>query len=235
MRLDKFLADMGYGTRNEIKKMIRKGYVEIDGQVIKKADTAVDENTVVYFDGEPVEYVSYEYYLLNKPAGYVTATKDSAHPVVMELIESVRKDLVPVGRLDKDTEGVLLITNDGDLNHALLSPRRHVEKTYYIETDRPLPDMAEQIFSEPIRFEDFTSKLAIYEQINDNSAYLTIHEGKYHQVKRMFEYINCPLTYLKRIRFGNLTLDGLETGEYRPLTEKEIEELKQLVSQEKES
>lgn len=234
MRLDKFLADMGYGTRSEIKKMIRKGYVEIDGQVIKKADTVVDENTIVYFDGEPVEYVSYEYYLLNKPAGYVTATKDSAHPIVMELIESVRKDLVPVGRLDKDTEGVLLITNDGDLNHALLSPRRHVEKTYYIETDRPLPDMAGQVFSESIRFEDFTSQPAIYEQIDENSAYLTIHEGKYHQVKRMFEYINCPLTYLQRIRFGNLTLDGLEIGDYRPLTEQEIEDLKQLVSREKE-
>lgn len=222
MRLDKFLADMGYGTRNEIKKMIRKGYVKIGGQVIKKADTAVDENTVVYFDGEPVEYVSYEYYLLNKPAGYVTATKDSAHPVVMELIESVRKDLVPVGRLDKDTEGVLLITNDGDLNHALLSPRRHVEKTYYIETDRPLPDMAEQIFSEPIRFEDFTSKPAIYEQIDDNSAYLTIHEGKYHQVKRMFQAVGREVLYLKRLSMGPLVLDEqLPAGAYRRLTGEE--------------
>ena len=234
MRLDKFLADMGYGTRNEIKKMIRKGFVEIDGQVIKKADTNVDESTIVYFDGERIEYIAYEYYLLNKPAGYVTATKDNAHPVVMELIESVRKDLVPVGRLDKDTEGVLLITNDGDLNHALLSPRRHVDKTYYVETERPLPDMAKQIFSESIHFEDFISKPADYEQINDTSAYLTIHEGKYHQVKRMFEYIGCPVTYLKRIRFGNLTLDGLEIGEYRSLTEKEIDQLHLLVLQENE-
>lgn len=234
MRLDKFLADMGYGTRNEIKKMIRKGFVEIDGQVIKKADTNVDESTIVYFDGERIEYIAYEYYLLNKPAGYVTATKDNAHPVVMELIESVRKDLVPVGRLDKDTEGVLLITNDGDLNHALLSPKRHVDKTYYVETERPLPDMAKQIFSESIRFDDFTSKPADYEQISDTSAYLTIHEGKYHQVKRMFEYIGCPVTYLKRIRFGNLTLDGLETGEYRSLTEKEIDQLHLLVLQENE-
>lgn len=225
MRLDKFLADMQLGTRSEVKKLIQKGHVTIDGQIIKKADYKVSEDTIVYVDGMPVDYVSYEYYILNKPAGYICATEDSIHPVIMELIPTIRKDLSPVGRLDKDTEGLIIITNDGELNHKLLSPKNHVDKTYYVEVDTTIPDNAKEIFSQPMEFEEFTSLPAQYENITETSAYLTIHEGKYHQVKRMFEKLGCTVTYLKRIQFGPLTLDGLELGEYREITQEELEVL----------
>ncbi len=225
MRLDKFLADMQLGTRSEVKKLIQKGHVVIGNQIIKKADYKVNENTIVYVDDMPIDYVSYEYYILNKPAGYICATEDATHPVIMDLIPTIRKDLSPVGRLDKDTEGLIIITNDGELNHRLLSPKNHVDKTYYVEVDKDIPENAQEIFSQPMEFEEFTSLPAKYENITSTSAYLTIHEGKYHQVKRMFEKIGCTVTFLKRIQFGPLTLDGLDTGSYRSLTPEELEAL----------
>ena len=227
MRLDKFLADLQYGTRSEVKALIKKGRVQIDGKVIKKADYQVDENTTVYVDETPVTYVQYEYYLLNKPAGYLSATEDLYQPVVMELIHSKRKDLAPVGRLDKDTEGVLLISNDGQLAHRLLSPKYHVDKTYYAELDADLPQDAVELFSKPMEFKEFTSAPAILKPVDPRSAFVTIHEGKYHQVKRMFEKIGCNVTYLERTQFDQLTLDGLQRGEYRELTPSEIQRLKE--------
>ena len=225
MRLDKFLADMQIGTRSEVKKLIQKGHVSINDQIVKKVDTKVDEETIVYVDGLRVDYVSYEYYLLNKPAGFLSATQDSHYPVVMELVPCIRKDVGIVGRLDKDTEGLLLLTNDGELNHRLLSSKNHVLKKYYVQVDTDIPDNAEDVFSKPIVFEEFTSLPAEFEYIDNRSAYLTICEGKYHQVKRMFEKIGCTVTYLKRVQFGSLTLDGLESGQYRTLTEGEIKDL----------
>lgn len=225
MRLDKFLADMQIGTRSEVKKMIQKGHVSINDQIVKKVDTKVDEETIVYVDGLRVDYVSYEYYMLNKPAGFLSATQDSHYPVVMELVPCIRKDVGIVGRLDKDTEGLLLLTNDGELNHRLLSSKNHVLKKYYVQVDTDIPDNAEDVFSKPIVFEEFTSLPAEFEYIDNRSAYLTICEGKYHQVKRMFEKIGCTVTYLKRVQFGSLTLDGLESGQYRTLTEGEIKDL----------
>ena len=225
MRLDKFLADMQIGTRSEVKKLIQKGHVSINYQIVKKVDTKVDEETIVYVDGLRVDYVSYEYYLLNKPAGFLSATQDSHYPVVMELVPCIRKDVGIVGRLDKDTEGLLLLTNDGELNHRLLSSKNHVLKKYYVQVDTDIPDNAEDVFSKPIVFEEFTSLPAEFEYIDNRSAYLTICEGKYHQVKRMFEKIGCTVTYLKRVQFGSLTLDGLESGQYRTLTEGEIKDL----------
>ena len=225
MRLDKFLADMQIGTRSEVKKLIQKGHVSINDQIVKKVDTKVDEETIVYVDGLRVDYVSYEYYLLNKPAGFLSATQDSHYPVVMELVPCIRKDVGIVGRLDKDTEGLLLLTNDGELNHRLLSSKNHVLKKYYVQVDTDIPDNAEDVFSKPIVFEEFTSLPADFEYIDNRSAYLTICEGKYHQVKRMFEKIGCTVTYLKRVQFGSLTLDGLESGQYRTLTEGEIKDL----------
>ncbi|MSS01929.1 rRNA pseudouridine synthase [Erysipelotrichaceae bacterium LKV-178-WT-2G] len=225
MRLDKFLADMQIGTRSEVKKLIQKGHVSINDQIVKKVDTKVDEETIVYVDGLRVDYVSYEYYLLNKPAGFLSATQDSHYPVVMELVPCIRKDVGIVGRLDKDTEGLLLLTNDGELNHRLLSSKNHVLKKYYVQVDTDIPDNAEDVFSKPIVFEEFTSLPAEFEYIDNRSAYLTICEGKYHQVKRMFEKIGCTVTYLKRVQFGSLTLDGLESGQYRTLTEEEIKDL----------
>ena len=225
MRLDKFLADMQIGTRSEVKKLIQKGHVSINDQIVKKVDTKVDEETIVYVDGLRVDYVSYEYYLLNKPAGFLSATQDSHYPVVMELVPCIRKDVGIVGRLDKDTEGLLLLTNDGELNHRLLSSKNHVLKKYYVQVDTDIPDNAEDVFSKPIVFEEFTSLPAEFEYIDNRSAYLTICEGKYHQVKRMFEKIGCTVTYLKRVQFGSLTLDVLESGQYRTLTEGEIKDL----------
>lgn len=228
MRLDKYLAHMGFGTRSEVKDIIKKGYVNIDGETIKKADYKVDANTIVYVDDEPVSYIEYEYYILNKPAGYISATEDRQYPTVMELVPSIRSDLAPVGRLDLDTEGLLLITNDGQLTHYLLSPKHHVPKKYYVEVDSSLPKDAKEQFSKPMKFEEFTSQPAQYENIDEHSAYLTIHEGKFHQVKRMFEKIGCTVTYLKRIEFGNLSLGDLQIGEYRPCTQEELNILKKL-------
>lgn len=226
MRLDKYLAHMGFGTRSKVKTLIKQGFVRIDDQVIKRPEHKVGEDTIVFVNGHPVQYVNYEYYVLNKPAGYVSATEDRIHPSVMELVRVIRKDLAPVGRLDIDAEGLLLITNDGHLTHRLLSPKNKVPKTYYVEVEGQMPADAGRFFSQPMRFKEFTSKPATYEAITGNSAYLTIYEGKFHQVKRMFERIGCPVTYLKRVAFGPLQLQDLEIGSYRELTKEELEQLK---------
>lgn len=225
MRLDKYLAHMGFGTRNQVKTLIKNGWVRIDDTTVKKADIQVKENQKVYVDDELVEYIEYEYYMLNKPAGYVSACEDNIHPTVMELVQSQRTDLYPVGRLDIDTEGLLLITNDGQFTHNLLSPKKHVDKKYYVEFSGVLPSDACDIFNQPMEFEDFTSQPAKLEILAEDKAYLTIHEGKFHQVKRMFQKVGCEVTYLKRVEFGPLTLGSLEIGKARPLTDKEIEML----------
>lgn len=226
VRLDKFLSHMGYGTRNEVKNIIKNGWVTIEGKTIKKADFQVKEDQTVYVDDVPVSYVRYEYYILNKPAGYVSATEDNLHPTVMELIPSVRSDLYPVGRLDLDTEGLLLVCNDGKLTHDLLSPKKHVPKKYYVEFEGSLPENAIEVFNKPMDLEDFITKPAILEILDTNKAYLTISEGKFHQVKRMFQKVGCEVTYLQRVCFGPLELKDLKIGQSRALTPKEIESLK---------
>lgn len=226
MRLDKYLADMSVGTRSEVKKLISKGHIRVNNAVVKAADFKVDDNDHVFYDDEEIKYVEYEYYILNKPQGYLSATEDKYDPTVMDLIKSKRKDLSPVGRLDKDTEGLLLITNDGQLTHNLLNPNKHVDKKYYVEVDKTIPSNAEEFFSKPMDLGDFVAKPAKYEKITNASAYLTISEGKFHQVKRMFEKIGTNVIFLKRVEFKNLNLNNLKTGEYRPLTEEEINELK---------
>lgn len=226
MRLDKYLSHMGFGTRNDVKKIIKNGWVTINDETIKKADYNVKEEDVVCVDDEPINYVEFEYYMLNKPAGYVSATEDKLYPTVMELIQSQRHDLYPVGRLDIDTEGLLLISNDGTFTHNLLSPKKHVDKKYYVEFDGFLPENAVELFSKPMQLEDFIASPSQLEIIDQNKAYLTIHEGKFHQVKRMFEHVGCTVTYLKRVQFSFLTLDNLEVGEFRALTKDEVEKLK---------
>lgn len=226
VRLDKFLSHMGYGTRNEVKNIIKNGWVTIEGKTIKKADFQVKEDQTVYVDDVPVSYVRYEYYILNKPAGYVSATEDTLHPTVMELIPSIRNDLYPVGRLDLDTEGLLLVCNDGQLTHELLSPKKHVLKKYYVEFEGTLPENAVEIFAQPMDLDDFVTKPAKLEVLEPDKAYLTISEGKFHQVKRMFLKVGCEVTYLKRVSFGPLELKDLEIGQARALTPEEIELLK---------
>ena len=226
MRLDKYLSDMNVGTRSSVKEFIKKGHIKVNGIVVKKSDYKVDLNDEIVVNNNVVKYVEYEYIILNKPAGYLSATEDKKHETIMDIIKTNRKDLVPVGRLDKDTEGLILITNDGKLNHELLSPEKHVDKKYYVEVDNKIRDDAEDIFSKPIDLGDFITKPSKLEILDDTKAYLTISEGKFHQVKRMFKFIGCEVTYLKRVRFKNLTLEGLNIGEYRHLTDEEVFDLK---------
>ena len=235
MRLDKMLSECGIGTRSEIKKYIKDGLVTIDGSVAKKPDIRIDPESVeVAFRSQPVIYVQFEYFMLNKPQGYVTATKDNVYPTVMELIkDNIRSDLSPVGRLDVDTEGLLLITNDGDLNHRLLSPKHHVPKTYYAEIEGIVTDADIDIFSKGLDIGDekptLPAKLSILETDalnNTSKIHLTICEGRFHQVKRMFEAVGKKVTFLKRVSMGSLRLDDeLKTGSARRLTEEELKEL----------
>ncbi len=226
MRLDKYLADMKVGTRSSVKEIIKKGRIKVNDKIIKSSDYKVTENDEVKLDDEIINYLEYEYIILNKPQGYLSATEDKYDKTIMELINSKRKDLVPVGRLDKDTEGLILITNDGQLNHKLLDPKNHVDKKYYVEVDTKVIDNAEEIFSKPMDLGDFISKPAKFERIDDYHAYLTISEGKFHQVKRMFSKIGSEVIYLKRVSFKNLELGDLKLKEYRYLTDEELETLK---------
>ena len=226
MRLDKFLTEMGLGTRSEVKKILKTKQITVNGEIVTKPETKVaPENDQISYKGEPVTYCEYEYYLFYKPAGCVTATEDQLHKTVMDyLTDTVRSDLFPVGRLDIDTEGLLLITNDGALAHDLLSPAKHVEKTYYAVIDGVVTengvDIGEEKLTKP-------GKLRILKSEPESEIELTITEGRFHQVKRMFEAVGKKVLYLKRISMGPLQLtDDLKPGEYRPLTEEEITALK---------
>lgn len=230
MRLDKFLAEMGQGSRSEIKTMARKGRIQVNGHRVKTADEKIDpQSDVISLDGRVVEYAKTEYYMLNKPQGTVSATEDGRYPTVVSLITcALRRDLFPVGRLDLDTEGLLLITNDGALAHGLLSPRRHVDKVYLARITGRLPADAGARFEEGIVLEDGTKTLPATLEICGEKGELTeialtIQEGKFHQVKRMFEALGCRVVYLKRLSMGPLRLDpSLKPGEYRALNPEEL-------------
>lgn len=233
LRLDKYLADMGVGTRQEVKQKIRKGMVTINGEVIKAPERKVEpQNSTVCVNGQQISYVTYEYYMLNKPAGVISATEDKREKTVIDCIESKkRKDLFPVGRLDKDTEGLLLITNDGALAHRLLSPKKHVNKVYYAKIDGYVTEETKRNFAVGVNIgtneqEEITmpAELEIIHAGEESEIRLTIQEGKFHQVKRMFESQGMKVTYLKRESMGSLKLDNsLKIGEYRPLTKTELE------------
>lgn len=231
-RLDKLLGELGMGTRSQIKEAAKKGRITINGIPVKDTAVKVDwQRDMICMDGACLTYVDYEYIMLNKPAGVISATEDGRHETVLNLItDSARRDLFPVGRLDIDTEGLLLLTNDGALAHKLLSPKRHVDKTYYLVTDTPIPETAVTLMAEGFAVdEELTALPAKLELLDDNKAYLTIHEGKFHQVKRMMHAVGCEVTYLKRISMGSLVLDeALEPGAYRRLTEDELLALRSL-------
>lgn len=232
MRLDKFLCEMGVGTRSEVKAYLKKGMVSVGGEVIKKPETKIDENIdQICFQGTRLNYEAVQYFLLNKPAGCVTATRDNLSETVMSFLpENRRDDLFPVGRLDKDTEGLLLITNDGQLAHELLSPKKHVDKTYYAVIEGEVKNEHIQQFLEGVDIgdEDLTmpAQLNILKSGETSEIELTIQEGRFHQVKRMFEAIGTKVTYLKRISMGPLRLGDLQPGEVRTLTEEELEKLR---------
>lgn len=233
MRLDKYLADMGVGTRSEVKVLIKKRRVQVGNEVVndpnRKIAIGVDS---VRVDGREVSYVHYEYYMLNKPAGVLSATEDKHAKTVIDLIEtSKRKDLFPVGRLDKDTEGLLLITNDGGLAHSLLSPKKHVDKEYYAKVEGVVTNEDVEAFAKGLQVdEDFKAmpaKLTILSQGEFSEITLIIQEGKFHQVKRMFEAVGKKVVYLKRLSMGSLQLDeSLQPGEYREVTQEELALLK---------
>lgn len=229
MRLDKYLAEMGAGTRSEVKKLVRAGRVTINGAVAEKPEQKVDlETDTVCLDGEALLYVAYEYYLFHKPAGCVSATEDKIHKTVMDyLTDTLRDDLFPVGRLDIETEGLLLITNDGTLAHELLSPAHHVKKTYYARVAGRVTEEDARLFQQGVDIgeEKLTkpAELVILTSGEESEIELTITEGKFHQVKRMFQAVGKEVVYLKRLSMGPLTLpETLLPGEYRALTQEEL-------------
>ncbi|WP_273130718.1 pseudouridine synthase [Bacillus weihaiensis] len=235
MRIDKLLANVGFGTRKEVKKMLKTGVVKVEGEVIKDPKTHVNpEEDTITVNEDIIEYKEFVYLIMNKPAGYLSATEDEYQETVLDLLEM--GDAVcqpfPVGRLDKDTEGLLLLTNDGKLSHQLLSPKKHVPKTYYATILGEVTDRDVQVFKTGVELDDgYLTKPAILEILrsgDESEIHVTITEGKYHQVKRMFESVGKKVTYLKRISMGPIRLDEeeLKTGEYRELTEEEIEELR---------
>ncbi len=229
IRLDKMLAHMGYGTRKEVKELIRKGYVSVDGEIIKSDDHKVSEDSEVIIFDEVVKYDEFIYLMLNKPDGYISATFDNNLPTVLDLISGYEsRNLFPVGRLDIDTFGLLILTNDGKLAHKLLSPKNHVDKKYYLKYEGKLKNNTVEIFKKGIAIDDYITKPAVFEDLGNNEAYVTISEGKFHQVKRMIEAVGGNVTYLERISFGNLSLDtNLKRGEFRALTKEEIDLLKE--------
>ena len=228
MRLDKFLADCGIGSRKEIKQILRTGAVCVNSAPVIKAEYKVDPNTdKVTLNGEEVIYREFIYLMLNKPQGYVSAVFDKKLPTVAELVPKKYQhfEVFPVGRLDIDTEGLLILTNDGALTHRVISPKSHVDKTYYVETESPVKSEYVDIFREGVILDDgYKTMPALITMGNTpTSCTLIIQEGKFHQVKRMMEAVGNKVTYLKRIKMGELSLDeSLKTGEIRELTEKEI-------------
>jgi 16S rRNA pseudouridine516 synthase len=233
MRLDKYLAQMSVGSRSEVKQMIRKGQVCINGQTAKKPESKVElAGDVITVNGTEISYAEEEYIMLHKPAGVVSATKDDREKTVIDLIGGKkRKDLFPVGRLDKDTEGLLLLTSDGVLAHKLLAPKKHVDKTYYARIQGNVTEEDVQAFKEGLDIGEekltMPARLEILDADKISEILVTIQEGKFHQVKRMFEAVDKKVIYLKRLSMGTLLLDeGLKPGEYRKLTKDEIESLK---------
>ena len=233
MRLDKFLTDLGVGTRSEVKKILKSGQITVNGTAVTKPEQKIDESIdQICYQGKHLAYQQFEYYMFHKPAGCVTAVTDARHKTVMDYMKDLtRKDLSPVGRLDIDTEGLLLITNDGQLSHDLLSPTKHVPKTYYAKIDGVVTEEDVNFFAEGVDIGEKKltkpAKLTILVSDTTSEIELTISEGKFHQVKRMFEAVNKKVTYLKRISMGNLCLDeALAPGMYRELTSAEIEGLR---------
>lgn len=229
MRIDKFLANMGLGTRNEVKQLLKKGIVEVNEKKIKTPKSQIDpEIDKVVVNGEEVSYVENVYIMLNKPKGYISATEDNSHQTVLDLIpEYSHLGIFPVGRLDKDTEGLLLLTNDGQFNHELMSPKKHVSKTYEVISKYPIKQSDIKAFELGVELSDGQVKPAELIKGNDRLSYVTIYEGKYHQVKRMFHSIENEVLELKRVKIANLELDKtLNSGEYRFLNEQDFENLK---------
>lgn len=226
MRLDKLVADCIGITRKDSKNLIKKGLVTVNGTVIKDVGFSADETDALTVEGVSVEYKKFIYLMMNKPAGYLSATDDKRQETVLDLLPEnfSRYDLFPAGRLDKDTEGFLLLTNDGQTAHNLLSPSKKVGKEYFARLEKPLSDFDKATIESGVDIGGYTTKPAKIEKKSENECVITIVEGKFHQVKKMFEAVGNRVTYLKRISFASLPLDpNLQLGEYRFLTKEEVD------------
>lgn len=230
-RLDKILSNLGYGTRKEVKDLIKAGAVEIDGTIAKDVGLQVDPvSQIIKVNNKELKYREYVYIMMNKPQGVVSATEDNRDTTVVDLLEDSLQafDPAPVGRLDKDTEGLLLLTNDGQLAHKLLSPKKHVPKTYFAHIEGLVGDSDIEAFEQGITLDDgyetLPAQLKILVQGELSQVEIVIYEGKFHQIKRMFQAVDKRVVYLKRIAMGNLLLDeSLDNGEYRELREEELQ------------
>lgn len=234
VRLDKFLADNGIGTRSKVRELIKKGLIKVNNDIVRKADLKIDvQNDEIVYNGEKIEYQKYHYYILNKPADCITATTDSRAKTVMDILSDVPyKNMFPVGRLDKDTEGLLLITDDGDLAHRLLSPKNHIDKTYFVKCSGIISDEDINVLENGVDIGDDKPTMpakavltASDPKKNSSELLLTIREGRFHQIKRMIKAVGKTVTYLERIAFGSIKLDdSIKRGEYRRLSDDEIDE-----------
>ena len=238
MRLDKYLCEAGLGTRSQVKKLLKSGVVTVNGRTARKPEEKIERSDTVAVSGKELSVSELEYWMLHKPSGYVSATEDKRFPTVTELLpEEARRDLFPVGRLDRDTEGLLLLTNDGKLAHYLLSPKRHVDKVYYAKVRGKVAEEQVEAFREGVDIGDEKKTLpAVLEVLKcvpagdafESEVRVTLREGRYHQIKRMFAALACEVVYLKRLSMGSLKLDeSLAPGDCRLLTEKETEALKE--------
>ncbi len=229
LRLDRYLVTLGVGSRSEVQKLIKKGGVTVNGQPLRDPSRQVDENTArLTVNGQPLDGRLTRHVMLNKPAGLLTAARDKKQPTVMDLLPEVYAAIgcMPVGRLDKDTTGLLLLTTDGELNHRLLSPGRHVDKTYLAQVDAPLDESHIAAFAEGLHLSDFDAQPALLTIPAPQTGRVTVHEGKFHQIKRMFSAVGREVTALHRETFGSLTLDPeLPEGQWRELTGEEIRAL----------
>lgn len=228
MRLDNFLNKALSISRSEASKIIKDKKIIVNDKIVTKKDTYIDEQKdIIKYNNEIITYKEFIYIMLNKPKGYLSATRDLKEKTVIDLID-IKREIFPVGRLDKDTEGLMLLTNNGKYAHYLTSPNHHVEKKYYVELENEIKDEDKQLFCNGLEIRDgkdelYITKHAKLEKITTNTCYVYITEGKFHQIKRMFEKLNNKVTYLKRIQFGDIKLDEtLQLGEYRELTEEEI-------------
>ena len=235
MRLDKYLVACAVGSRTEVKNFLKAGRVTVNGKKEKSAKLQINEETdEICFDGEKLEYEEFVYYMMNKPQGVISATEDPKHKTVLDLLDDLArsKEVFPVGRLDIDTHGLLLLTNDGQLAHALLSPKHHVDKTYLAQVKGIMTDEDIETFAQGISLKDFTCQpaklelLSINREKDESLVRVTIAEGKFHQVKRMVAYCGKEVVNLKRLTMGTLTLDeNLKRGEWRRLSKEELEGL----------
>ena len=233
LRLDKYLCDLSLGSRSQVKEFIKKGRIKVNGEMIKKPEYKVDTaSDRVTYDGRELTFEEFAYYMLYKPAGVLSAAPDKKQPTVLDLIDSSHKDLFPVGRLDKDTTGLLLISNDGPLAHRLLSPAHHVDKCYEVKLDLPVSEADIHLLETGVDIgDDSLTRPAGLTLLDESKKHLTItiQEGRFHQIKRMFAACGKEVIFLKRLSMGPLTLDpSLEAGTYRKLTAEEIKALKEV-------